>query len=139
MSIKNIRPYFNEKLKTLSYREHRDGFNVDNIASTVLDKAYHVFVNPVTVESTSSNGQELTATVTLQLVYKGNRDMTSGLERAEELSQQVLFSLMALSRLNQTGIKNVLFEQMSFEPYATSNDNVIRCTMTFIVYYYLCY
>lgn len=139
MSITNVRPYFNTKLKGLAYKEHRDAFNVNNIASTVTDKAYHIFINPISVESTSNLGQELTANLNLQLIYKGARDMTEGIERAERLSQEVLISLMSPDRLTQPGIKTVLFESINFEQFDSSNDNIIRCTMTFIVYYYLCY
>lgn len=126
-------------MKSLCYKEHRDAFNTENIASSVLDKSYHVIINPVNRVASSNTGQDFESTVTLLLIFKGNRDMTEAMERAEKLSESVIKTIMSFDRLKKTGLKNVIFNSLSFDPFASSNDNVVRCTLVFEANYYLCY
>jgi hypothetical protein len=138
MSFVDVREYFSEIAGTLGFSKHYDGFATDNIPSTRFDKSYHVTAFAFDGSAQNQTVVDVSAPVTIRLYFKGFRDVDAGISLATQSGLTYLRSCLASeNRLSQTNVKNVVFDGMTVEPYAATNDNYIVCVLNFRAYLYL--
>lgn len=133
MSLTAIRPYFRARMNALNYNEWRDGFNFNNIPSTVLNLSYHI-------ETISGNGvsfnqldQVINQDVTIRVFFKGYRKPQDAIDSAMNAYSDILDACLdPANRLNQS-FKNILFTSMQMDPLADTNDNAVILSLTFTV------
>lgn len=135
MSFSQSRSYFRQRANSLSLKEWKDGFNFDNIPSTVLDKSYHIETGPIVGVKLNQNDQEANAQVNVRIFQKGFRDPASAIDSVMQLSETFIKEcLVPSNRLTQSlGVKNVVFENMLIEQIAASNDNAVIANLQFRV------
>lgn len=138
MSLETARAYFSARAESQAYKKHYDGFAINNIPKSSLNKSYHVeaFVfNGITHNQTDLN---IEASCVVRLFFKGGRDVDSTILDATIAGDAYLSDVLASeNRLTQTKIKNVILNTMTIEPYAESNDNYVVCRMDFTAIYTL--
>lgn len=129
MSIKLVRPYIRTRMNALGFKEHLDLFNTDNIASTVLNKSYHIGQGLVTTRQIQMDYSEVEMNIILKFMVKGFRDMSSGIDSSIALTEDILESIINPSNRLLGNIKDCIFNSVSYDPLAVSNDNVIIATI----------
>lgn len=135
MSLSTVRGYFRTKMDALVYQEWTDGFNFDNIPSTLLNKAYHIQSGTITGLRNNQNDQETSQIVTIRSFYKGFRDPASAIDTAVSETELIIKAMCApTSRLATTGLTNVIFQDATLEPNSLSNDNIVKATLQFSVF-----
>ena len=135
MSLKQSYNYFRARCKVVGLREWSDGFNSDNIPSSIIDKSYHIKQGQITGIKLNQNDQEVNFPIVLEVFVKGFRDPYSAIETSAELVEDILIEcLKATNRVTQgNGIKNITFESAIFEPISANNDNAVKTTINFRV------
>jgi hypothetical protein len=133
MSLTEIRPYFRVHMKAEGFSEWADGFAIDNIPDNIIDYAFHISTPTVSGVVLNHTDQETETTVVVSYLIKGFRDPASAIDKVLEKGENILGRTQLASNRLTSGIKNVLFQDLSITPLAASNDNVVLGEMTFLV------
>lgn len=135
MSMTSCKDYFRTQANAIGLREWKDGFSFENIPSNLFDKAYHLEAGPGVGVKLNQNDQEINFQIIVRIFVKGFRDPASGIDTAISLSEDLITeALDPAKRLTQTtGIKQVTFESINFEPPLGDNDNLVIASVQFRV------
>lgn len=134
MSLASIRPYFRARMNALSYVEHKDGFNFENIPSTLLNRSYHIETPTGTrLGSYDATGraQEYTHDCVIRVFFKGFRDPASGIDLAMTAADAIVAEVIDTDNRLGTNIKNVYLENVTITPQDETNDNNVLLEITF--------
>jgi hypothetical protein len=137
--ITAIRPYFRARLNALGFREWKDGFNFENIPSTILDKSYHVEIprgSRLNAFDMSSN--DITQDVVVRVFFKGFRNPSEAIDLALLKYEQILQSVLASENRIGVDIKNIYFDSCQILPLSDSNDNAVILEITFSCLIIIC-
>lgn len=128
-----IKPYFSDKLESLGYKQWNDGFNFENIPSTVLDNSFHVFIPTINGISLNQGNQELEVTTLVRIFRKGFVNVADALnELTGDITDFLVLALLPADRLANP-IKNVTFNVANLLELEASNDNAIIVEFDFTV------
>lgn len=135
MSVTAARAYFRARGAAINLKEWKDGFNFENIPTSIINKSFHITQGVATGVKLNQNDQEMIFPVTVEIFTKGYKDVASAIDSSIELSEDLIIEcLTPTTRLTQsTGIKNIIFESVSYEPLSNSNDNSVIAKVTFRV------
>lgn len=132
MSLEQVRPYFRTVMNNLGYTEWTDGFNWQNIPSTVVDGSYHMELLEASGLKQNQNDIEIEQPIVVRLFVKGFRDPAAGIDLSmEKLVGIIKEALKSSQRTLGTYLKNVKFVSASPEPFGESNDNMVMMRMQF--------
>lgn len=130
MSLTNIRTYFRERFDGLSYLEHEDGFNRQNIPQTILNKSYHILVESVTGGPINQLDQRTSSGVLISVFFKGYRNVNEAIDDAISNVEIIIKDVCKIA--NRTSmLLNVVFEGCDFLPLSDTNDNSVLVEMRF--------
>lgn len=142
MAFSDLKPYFRSVLVDLGYdasKEHGEGFDLQSIPSTLIDRAFHILAaGPVNGIRQNQADQELSASVTLSVFFQGFRSEELGIDQAMAAGEEIISEACRAKRRVSSfasGIKNVVIENMEAVPLADSNDNIVKLEMNFTVNY----
>lgn len=125
MSWNNVKPYFRSRMTALGYtKEHYDGFNVQNIASSTLHNTY--FVELTTIDGLSNNQdcQHTNVGVKLQIFQAGYRKPREAIDTAIATAQTIVSDMIkSTNRLDEPNIHTVYFDRVGIVPIDESDDN----------------
>lgn len=135
MSMTACKAYFRTQANAIGLKEWKDGFSFSNIPSNIIDKSYHLESGPGVGVKLNQNDQEINFQMIVRIFVKGFRDPASGIDTAIALTEDLLEqALDPATRLTQTtGIKQVTFESVNFEPPIGDNDNLVIASVQFRV------
>jgi hypothetical protein len=74
MTLGGLRAFFRTRLDGLGYTEWTDGFNIENIPSTVLDMSYHLAVGDIRSGPANQLLHVFDYPLTVSIFLKGFRD-----------------------------------------------------------------
>lgn len=131
MSISNVRPFYKNRLEILGFTHWADGFNFENIPSTILDNAFHIEVNPSDAGVINQHAQFIDMPVTVRVFRKGFVDVSAGIDSALLDVENIICDILLPSIRLGSDIKNVVFDGFSVNPLADSNDNAIMLELNF--------
>ncbi len=131
MSFNLVRSTFKTRLNTLGYQEWVDGFNFENIPSTILDGAFHIEVNPGTGGPTNQTVQPGEMPVTVRVFRRGFKNVSDAIDECVLDLENIVCDLIAPSVRLGSGIKNIVFDGYSLNPLAESNDNAVMLEINF--------
>lgn len=141
MSLASIKPYFRARMAALGYQnEHLEAFDSDDIASTLIDEAFHIVVGPASGVGNNQNHLVMTVEVGLEMFFKGYRSEENGRLRAEIALENILKEcLTAANRVTQAsdGIKDVKLTAAEIQAMDESQDNISLLGIVFGVDYIL--
>lgn len=137
MNISDLRTYFINRIQAedSDFREHTDGFNRDNIPSTLLNKTFHIefgnFSGEGLVDQVTKDVQE----VNVFLYFKGFRDPKATIDTGMDTGNNIRLGAIKFENIAASLIpemKKVILNSMSPSPIDT-NDNSIIITLSFSV------
>ena len=144
MAFVDIKPYFRTVLIDSGFdasKEHGEGFDLENIPSTLIDRAFHILVSSsITGIRQNQADQELAASVTLKIFFHGFRSEEQGIEDALTAGELILSTACNAKRRvssSSSGIKNVTFTNLEAVPLSDLNDNIVQLSMSFSINYIL--
>lgn len=137
--LSEIRPYFRTHMDALGYKEHKDGFNVENIPSTLMNKAYHI-ANPTGGRRGpyGNEYQEIEQDLVLSVFFKGFRNVGTSIDTVMVSYDAILTRLLSNDNRLGDNLKNISLESMAMLPIDESNDNAILLELTFTCLVYIC-
>lgn len=120
----------------LGFTEHKDGFNVENIPSNILDRSFHTSYGGFTGISKSQATQASDVAITLRVFFKGFKEVLDKTDQAVDACEEIIAACVTnenvLERMNLK-ITNADFESLDIEQLATTNDNSFICTIVFVL------
>jgi hypothetical protein len=131
MSMTAVRSYFKARCIALGMKEHDDGFNEDNVASTVLDNSFHVLLGNFSGRKLNQSDQEMDCPVTVTFWVKGFRRPVEGLDKAILKSELLVKETLKNSNRLGQSIKNVTLGSVNFAALSDDNDNAVKVTLSF--------
>lgn len=136
MSLTAARSYLRARAEAINLREWKDGFNFSNIPANLINKSFHIETGPAIGIKLNQSDQEINFSQTVRIFTKGYRDPASGIDSAISVAEDYIKECVkATNRVTQTtGIKNVVFENVSFDANSASNDNLIVASLTFRIF-----
>jgi hypothetical protein len=137
MSLSNIRPYFRERLELLGFSEHEDGFNVENIPKTKLNKSFHISVPSIQGGAINHTHQDTVSGVEVSLFFCGFRNVGLAIDDAILSVETIVKDVCRVSNRTRD-VLNVVFEGAEFNPLNDQDDNSVAVTMSFTAQVVLC-
>lgn len=133
MSLTAIKPWFRERLETLDFEEHVDGFNTDNLGEIDLDRAFHI--RPITVTGGAINhtDQRTETDVEVKVFFKGGVNADEAIDEAIIGVEQIVKECCNIKNRTSDGLLNVIFQRAEIEPRSLDNDNSVLVTFDFTV------
>jgi hypothetical protein len=136
MTLGSVRAQFRQAVAALGFTEHDDGFNFNNIPSTLLDGSFHVELGVITTGPANQAHHTLRYPVTVRVFFKGYRDPNDQIDQALDQAQTILESVLSFDQrlaqdLNRKDIRPL---SVSVNPLANSNDNAMILELEFEVY-----
>lgn len=135
MSFTTIKPYFQARMQAVGggLKEWEDAFNIENIPSNVLDKAWHIAFESSNYRGTAHTCLTFSAPVKLSVCFKGYRNPQEAVDTAWVFADAIVKECCAsIPRLNQPSIKNVLPNTVNIRSLAATNDNVAVLELGFV-------
>lgn len=137
----SCRSYFRTRMAALGYSEWKDGFNVENIPSTLLskNKMFHI-ESPSASRSDAydMDSQDVDQDITLRLFLKGYRDPASAIDTAMTAQDTILEDLLSSNNRLGTTLKNVYFNNSQILPLDETNDNAVILEINLICRIVIC-
>lgn len=133
MSMTQAKKYFVDLMRENKYELWKDGFNFENIPSTLIHRAFHVMLGDFSGRKPVNNrDQEIDCPCTVRFFLKGYKHpeeaIDAGVEQAEKMTVVFL-----KNRLGSC-VKNVILNSINVSPYSANNDNLVMVTMNFTVF-----
>lgn len=130
LSLELVRPYFRTRLNALSYTEWADGFGIDNIPDTILDRSYHIQHGNIVQRSRGGSDIVYVVPITINVFYKGFRDVSTAIDQGMAGAEAIVNA--CVKQANYTNpIKIVEFGGFTVEPLDESNDNTVKAVINF--------
>lgn len=134
MSFDILRSYFEARMSVVDsdFKEWEDAFNIENIPSNVLDKAWHLEFGAFTYTGSAHTCLGFDCPVRLRVFVKGYRNPKEAVDLGLVLSDAIVKEVCKPSnRLTQPLLKNVLPSVINVQALAESNDNVALVDLNF--------
>lgn len=137
--MSEIRPYFRTHMDALGYKEHKDGFNIENIPSSLLKNSYHI-ANPTGGRRGpyGNKTQEIEQDTVLSVFFKGYKNVGSAIDDVMVSYDAILTRIISNDNRLGDNLKNITLENMAMLPINESNDNAILLEITFTCLVYIC-
>lgn len=134
MALTDVRAYFRTRMNALSYKEWDDGFNVQNIPSTILNGSYHIETGSISGRPSPHIGHEFEYPVTVRLFLKGYRTPASAIDNSITAGQNILSGVLATANRLGNGSTIMDIVPVSIEPIRLdgTNDNSVILELQFV-------
>lgn len=130
MTLNNIYSHFEATFNYFGFEEWDDAFNIENIGSTIIDRAYHLNVPTILGGAINHTEQETSSTVVVNLFIKGFRYPKDAKIQGMAIVEDIIRKACNIKD-RTTGLLNVVFESSDFDFLASSNDNICKVEMRF--------
>lgn len=131
MCLAQARIYFRNRMETLGYSEWRDGFNKDNIPSTLLDQVFHLESGEIAPTASNHQVHEFSSPIVVRVFLKGFLDPATAIDNALETADTILEEILLPSNRLGTEVKDVIPIGISVNPLSDSNDNAVLLELNF--------
>lgn len=120
----DVKPFFRTRLSSLGYtKEHTDGFNRDNIPSTLMHNTYFIELTSISGTKLDHDCQHTDVGVRVNIFRNGYRKPREAIDTALVDAQTIVADFVKISNVNHPSIYNVVFDSLSIVPIDDSNDN----------------
>jgi hypothetical protein len=118
-------------MNALGFTEWKDGFNLDNIPSTKLEKAYHIETRTASVTGWSQTDLTVSQRVRIQAFRKGYGCAADAIDNVLLDADSIVNKMITPTIRLTTNIKNIRLLQMDIEPIDATNDNAAMMSLDF--------
>lgn len=138
MSWSQVYDYFRTKLEANGLTEYVEGFDPDNIPSTLVDGAFWQNLRLVSGAGLTNQSLEVTIDHEITVYFKGFREPREAQKECLNRAELVIAACVD-HKAQVSPFKGVNFVDLSLEPLSDSlNDNVVRAIIAFEVRMFLC-
>lgn len=141
MSLQAVRPYISSRMIGLGFTEWEDPFNDQNIASNILDGAFHQVITTAENVGINNVSQAFDVSSEITVFFKGFREPKDAFTQSIIKSEEIVADLCNKKNHDASPlpITAVFIDSMRFEPYdVDSNDNVIKAVLLCRIRVYIC-
>lgn len=131
MALSDIRSYFRTHMEALDYVEWRDGFNAENIPSTLLNNSFHIESGDVTPTVSNHQVYEFDCPVTVRIFLKGYLDPVSAIDDSYASVEDIYSELLLPSSRLTTAVKDIVPTAVRVSPLTLQNDNAVLVEIDF--------
>lgn len=131
MSIVDVRPFFRSRLEGLGFIEHDDAFDLDNVASTLLDDSFHIESGTIQGSGANQLNHDFDYAVTITLFKRGFSNPVEADDAIDQLIRDIHADILEPSVRLGTSIKDVVPGANNRSSLSDSNDNSIILKMEF--------
>lgn len=130
--ISGIREYIDDRVKEIDsdFSEWEDGFNMENIPSTLMDKSFFVEYGISSVADDKTLIID-TIEVTLRLFFKGFRNVKDALDNSMDLADNIRINILGKGNIANSDYLTAQNTGMVASQINESNDNSLVVEMTF--------
>lgn len=132
MGLTDVRQYFRDRMDAINYNEWRDGFNVDNIPSTVLDRSYHVESGSISTTASSHQPHRFDCPITLRVFFKGYNEPAQAIDDAYLYCESILGEILLPENRFNNPLTDVQPQDISVSPLTLQNDNAVILEINFL-------
>jgi hypothetical protein len=118
-------------METLGYEEWRDGFNFENIPSTLLDKSFHIESGDVVPTTSNHQLHEFSSPIVIRVYLKGFLDPVEAIDNAYDTADDILAEILLPSNRLGTNVKDIVPTNISVKPLNDQNDNSVLLELSF--------
>ena len=126
-----VRVYFRTRMESLGYVEWRDGFNFENIPSTLLDRSFHIESGDVVPTASSHQVHEFSSPVTIRVYLKGFLDPVEAIDNAFDSADDIMMEILLPSNRIGLNVKDIVPTNISVKPLSDQNDNSVLLELSF--------
>lgn len=129
--ISEVRSFIRSRVleEDSAFKEWKDGFNSENIPSSILNKSYHVLISNPSNIVTENCLVDDNISAEVKLYFKGGKNIQDALDNAMETAYNI--KLRSSNPSNYTDvIKYVSVDSVIPDPLPT-NDNSILITLNY--------
>jgi len=100
MLISKVRKYIADSITSVDsdFRQHRDAFNDENIASTNINKSFHIAYSIPSIASDQATFNN-SVTAEIKFFFKGQRDTIETFDNAMDTVSQISMKLASLTNI----------------------------------------
>lgn len=125
MSISDSKNYFRVRMTALGFKEWSDGFNFDNIPSTLINKSFSLTLTGANGSLHDNTCIKSEPNFMLRVFLKGFRDPKTILDEALVQAELIIQDLVSIpQRTAEPTVWNVHYDSLDLKPIET-NDNAI--------------
>jgi len=131
--ISGVRTYLSARVLEIDsdFREWDDGFNKENIPSTLLNKSFFIEYEISGVDNSENTFLTDTISTKITLFYKGFRDVKTALDTSMDLTDNIRINILSKAKIGLTSYLNITNSSVVASPIDESNDNSIAVEMNF--------
>lgn len=134
-----VRPYFRSNMNALNYTEWTDGFNIENIPSTKLEKIYHILTPSGSRRDVyDQTSQDVELDVTIRVMRKGFKNPAGAIDTTLVDLQNILNRCLDSERRLGAEIKNIAYNGHTITALNETNDNAVLLEINFICFIIFC-
>ena len=126
-----VRTYFRDRLEFLGFEEWRDGFNFENIPSTLLDKSFHIESGDVAPTASNHQVHEFSSPIIIRVFLKGFLDPVEAIDSAFDSADDIMAEVLLPANRLGVNIKDVVPTNISVKPLSDQNDNSVLLELSF--------
>jgi hypothetical protein len=132
MAFKDVRQYFRTRLDAIGgYAEWTDGFDFNNIPSSIIDKSYHIEMPRISSGPANSVVHRYSCQVTLRVFFAASLDVSSVIDYALDSADEILSDCLDINNRLGTTIKDVRPVEVATIPLSVSNNNGVGLEISF--------
>lgn len=141
MSLTAPIQYAVKELTKLGYTEWEEPFDPENIPSSLMDKAFHVSMDPFNGFVKENVSQAIDVPVTVRCFFKGFRTPKDARDEAIAQCDEIIADMINATNFRSFSIPitGVQFDSGRIDPFENDqNDNVVVAVLTFVFRIYIC-
>lgn len=127
MALANVYELIQTKVESLGFTPWEDAFQIDNIPSTIQDRAFHTEIGLISAEAANHHTHRFIFPVILRVIRRGFRYPSEAKSSAMIDADTILAGLLASSFRLVVGedVKDLVPTGVELREFSGSNDNVL--------------
>jgi hypothetical protein len=114
----------------LGFVEWEDGFSFNNIPETIINRAYHCFIESIDGGPINHTHQDVSSTVVIRVFFKGYAQAVQAIDDSIDACEDIVFDICKVANRTST-LLNVVFDSCDFNPINELDDNAVLMEMRF--------
>lgn len=131
MYLDQLRPRFKTICQNVGLAYHEDAFAVDNIPSSILNKAFCLEIGQINLVQTDQNILTLSCPVTVRFYLSGYRDPISAIDQSMVIAENLVIESQSCVNRFAAPLKNIVLGSILPQAIAEDNDNAVLTTVEF--------
>lgn len=125
-------------MESIEFVQVKDAFDFENVASTNIEKGFHLEQGTITPEAVNMQTTAVSNTMTLRFWEKARRNTADAVTDHLIQLDTIMNNILDIS--NKTNnVRNILFDEFTPVPHSEKNDDIIRGELTLTINQEFCF